>query len=171
MNNHTDLLRISCEKHCFGLNTVYLKFMYNKKGYFVSFLCNRANRLVLCASGFGTLSRCYSNNLQIHLSIFGSQHTQIVKLRGGVLMEVIVFNSAGNFRQIPLRCMWSDTSKELSPAVSLPLLFDVLTSLVQPPERSPCFPQSPSLLLWNVYRNFMSSIRTKCLSEKKKDML
>lgn len=95
-----------------------------------------------------------------------STHKQLNE-RGRVLTEVIVLGSAGNFRQIPLRCRWSGTSKELSPAVPLPLLFDVLTSFVQPPERSPYFPQSASLLLWNVYRNFMSSIRTKFLSEEK----
>lgn len=91
-----------------------------------------------------------------------STHKQL-NYRRRALTEVIVFDSAGNVRQIPLRCRWSGPSKELSPAVPLPLLFDVLTSLVQPPERSPCSPQSRSLLLWNVYRNFMNNIRTKCL--------
>lgn len=81
-----------------------------------------------------------------------------------LLTEVIVFDSAGNFRQIPLRCRWSGTSKELSPALPWPLLFDVVTSLVRPPERSPSLPYSRSLLLWNVYRNFGSNVRTERLS-------
>lgn len=76
--------------------------------------------------------------------------------------------SRGGLDKSLFRCRWSGTSKELNPVASWPLPFDVLTSLVQPTKRSFCFLQSLSLLLWNIYRIFMSSITTLRLSAKRK---
>lgn len=79
--------------------------------------------------------------------------------------------SRGGFRQIPLRCRWSGTSKELNPVASWPLPFDVLTSLVQPTERSLCFLQTLSLLPWNIYKNWAASPLSVCLNKGKSDAL
>jgi len=69
---------------------------------------------------------------------------------------LLCFYSVGCLKQIPLSCRWSGVSKELSPRVPRPLLFDVLTSLALPPK---IILPSPKFLLSTECRR---TVRVSC---------